>query len=89
MAIKMGSVRRILAGDDAPPNDLIDRDAALDRLAGADAQAAALVKPRIFAGLTVPEAASALGISRRTAERDWTFARTWLYGRLAPRDDAG
>jgi hypothetical protein len=88
MAIKMGSVRRILAGDDAPPDDLLDLDAALD-LAGADAQAAALVKLRIFAGLTVSEAASAFGVSRRTAERDWTFARTWLYGRLAPRDDAG
>jgi hypothetical protein len=67
-----------IAGDEAAPDDLIDLDAALDRLAGAVAQAAALVKLRIFAGLTVPEAASAFGISRRTAERDWTFARTWL-----------
>jgi hypothetical protein len=58
-------------------------------LVGADAQAAALVKLRTFAGLTVLEAASAFGISRRTAERERTFARTWLYGRLAPRDDAG
>jgi RNA polymerase sigma factor (TIGR02999 family) len=78
-----------ITGDEAPPDDLIDLDAALDRLAGFDAQAAALVKLRIFAGLTIPEAASALGISRRTAERDWTFARTWLHGRLAPRQGAG
>jgi RNA polymerase sigma factor (TIGR02999 family) len=75
-----------IVGDLAPPDDLIDLDAALHRLAGIDAQAAALVKLRLFAGLTVQEAASALGVSRRTAERDWTFARTWLYGQLGPRD---
>jgi RNA polymerase sigma factor (TIGR02999 family) len=73
--------------DDAPPDDLIDLDEAIARLAGVDAQAAALVKLRLFAGLTVEQAASALGISRRTAERDWTFARTWLFGQLGPRDD--
>ena len=78
MAINAGSEGRIPAGDEAPPDGLIELDAALDRSAVADAQAAALLKLRIFAGLTVPEAASALGISRRTAERDWTFARTWL-----------
>jgi hypothetical protein len=66
---------------------LIDLDQAIDRLAGVDAQAAALVKLRLFAGLTVEEAASALGIRRRTAERDWTFARTWLFGQLGRRDD--
>ena len=75
--------------DEAPPDDLIDLDAALARLAGTDAQAAALVKLRLFAGLTVEDAAAALGVSRRTAERDWTFARTWLFGRLGPRDGTG
>jgi RNA polymerase sigma factor (TIGR02999 family) len=89
-----GQVRRDLdlaaiVGEETPPEDLIDLDAALDRLEGIDAQAATLVKLRLFAGLTVQEAASALGVSLRTAERDWTFARTWLYGQLAPRDDAG
>jgi RNA polymerase sigma factor (TIGR02999 family) len=78
-----------IVGDEAPPDDLIDLDEALHRLAGIDAQAAALVKLRIFAGLTVAEAASALGISRRTAERDWTFARTWLHGNLANRERGG
>ena len=62
-------------------------DEAIARLARIDAQAAALVKLRLFAGLTVEHAASALGISRRTAERDWTFARTWLFGQLGPRDE--
>jgi RNA polymerase sigma factor (TIGR02999 family) len=74
--------------DEAPPDDLIDLDAALVRLAGVDSQAAALVGLRLFAGLTVEEAASALGVSRRTAERDWTFARTWLFGHLRPRSEA-
>jgi RNA polymerase sigma factor (TIGR02999 family) len=74
--------------DEASPDDLIDLDAALVRLAGLDAQAAALVGLRLFAGLTVEDAASALGVSRRTAERDWTFARTWLFGHLRPRDEA-
>jgi RNA polymerase sigma factor (TIGR02999 family) len=73
--------------DDAPPDDLIDLDEAIARLAVVDAQAAALVRLRLFAGLTVAHAASALGISRRTAERDWTFARTWLFGQLGPRDE--
>jgi RNA polymerase sigma factor (TIGR02999 family) len=73
--------------DEAPPDDLIDLDEAIARLAGVDAQAAKLVKLRLFAGLTVEHAAAVLGISRRTAERDWTFARTWLFGQLGPRDD--
>jgi len=72
---------------DAPPDDLLDLDEAIGRLSGVDAQAAALVKLRLFAGLTVEQAASALGVGRRTAERDWTFARTWLFGQLGPRDE--
>jgi RNA polymerase sigma factor (TIGR02999 family) len=78
----------IILHDEAPPDDLIDLDAALVRLAGVDAQAAALVRLRLYAGLTVEEAASVLGVSHRTAERDWTFARTWLFGHLRPRDEA-
>ena len=44
---------------------------------------AELVKLRFFAGLTMPEAAAALGISLATAERHWTFARSWLYAEMA------
>ncbi len=76
-----------LLDDDAPADDLIDLDDAIVRLNETDAQAAALVKLRLFAGLTMEQAALALGISRRTAERDWTFARTWLFGQLGPRDE--
>lgn len=76
-----------LLGDDAPADDLLDLDQAIARLEGMEPQAAALVKLRLFAGLTIEQAASALGISRRTAERDWTFARTWLFGQLGSRDE--
>jgi hypothetical protein len=45
-----------------------------------------LVKLRVFAGLTVEDAASALGISPRTAAREWRLACTWLFRQLGPRD---
>jgi RNA polymerase sigma factor (sigma-70 family) len=54
-------------------------DAALEKLASIDAQAAQLVKYRYFAGLTIPETAEILEISPRTADRLWSFARAWLH----------
>jgi RNA polymerase sigma factor (TIGR02999 family) len=59
--------------------DLLALDEALERLARKDPGAAQLVKLRYFAGLTMSEAADALGIPLRTAERNWTYARTWLH----------
>src|SRR5262245_34951652 len=70
----------------APSLDLLALDAALCRLAESEPAKAELVKLRFFAGLTMPEAAAALNISLATAERYWTFARSWLYAELA--DDA-
>jgi RNA polymerase sigma factor (TIGR02999 family) len=58
--------------------DLLALDEALTRLAAADPQAARLVELRYFGGLPVPEAARALGVSPRTADRLWAFARVWL-----------
>ena len=58
--------------------DLVALDEALEQLAVADPLKADLVKLRYFAGLTLPEAAAALGISERTAGRHWAFARAWL-----------
>ena len=58
--------------------DLVALDEALERLARDDPAAAQLVKLRYFAGLTMAEAAESLGIPLRTAERNWTYARTWL-----------
>jgi RNA polymerase sigma factor (TIGR02999 family) len=70
----------------APPVDLVALNDALDRLAAEAPARAELVKLRYFAGLTIPEAADVLGVSVATAERYWTFARTWLYAELG---DAG
>ena len=72
-----------LIGDEAPADDLIDLDEALDRLAAVDPRGAELVKLRLYAGLSLDEAAEALGVVRRTAERDWAFARAWLFRQLA------
>lgn len=66
--------------------DVIALDDALNRLESVDADAAELVKLRYFTGLTMAEAAEALGMSRRSAERNWTYARTWLHRELS-RDD--
>ena len=62
--------------------DLVALDEALGLLAGRDAEAAELVKLRFFAGLTSTQAAEVLGISSRTADRAWTFARTFLLAEL-------
>src|SRR5438552_8144765 len=59
-------------------DDVLDIDAALVGLAGADPQAAELVKLRYFAGLSIPQAAAALGISPRSADFLWAYARAWL-----------
>jgi RNA polymerase sigma factor (TIGR02999 family) len=61
-----------------PAAEMLDIDAALDKLAREDPMAADLVKLRYFVGLTAPEAAEALNISPRTADRLWAYARSWL-----------
>jgi RNA polymerase sigma factor (TIGR02999 family) len=58
--------------------DLLALDEALTNLATVDPQAAELVQLRYFAGLSIPEAAKALDVSPRTADRLWAFARVWL-----------
>jgi RNA polymerase sigma factor (TIGR02999 family) len=63
----------------SPSDQLLALDEALMRLAVEDPQKARLVSLRYFAGMTVAEAAAALGISRATADRYWTYAKTWLY----------
>ncbi len=65
-----------------PSLDLLALDEALARLAADDPMKAELVKLRYFAGLTMPQAAQALGISLATAQRHWSFARSWLYAEL-------
>jgi RNA polymerase sigma factor (TIGR02999 family) len=63
----------------AAPDDLLDLDDALERLDAAFPQCAELVKLRFFAGMTLDDAAAALGLARRTADRQWAFARAWLF----------
>jgi RNA polymerase sigma factor (TIGR02999 family) len=65
-----------------PRDDLVALDAALTKLAAEDPQAAKLVELRHFAGLSVVEAAQALGIAPRTADRVWAYARAWLHREL-------
>jgi RNA polymerase sigma factor (TIGR02999 family) len=65
------------------PLDLLALDEALERFAKLEPLKAELVKLRFFAGLTMPEAAEAQGISLATAERHWTYARTWLFAAMA------
>jgi DNA-directed RNA polymerase specialized sigma24 family protein len=68
--------------DDTPDEDLLALDEALQRLERDDPISVNLVKLRFFAGLGQGEAAEALGLPRRTADRHWAFARAWLYDRL-------
>lgn len=63
----------------APPDELLAVHDALDQLAKEDAAAAELVKLRYFIGMTMEEAASAMGLAKRTAENLWTYARVWLH----------
>jgi RNA polymerase sigma factor (TIGR02999 family) len=66
-----------------PSLDLPALDEALSKLAATEPAKAEVVKLRFFAGLTMPEVAAVLKISLSTAERQWTFAKTWLYAELA------
>jgi RNA polymerase sigma factor (TIGR02999 family) len=70
----------------APSEDLLALDEALNRLTAHDPVKAEVVKLRFFAGLTMPEVAQSLDISLTTAERYWTYARTWLYAELADEE---
>jgi len=67
----------------APPlEDILAVDEAVDRLSGIAPQAAQLVKLRFFAGLTGEQAAAVLGVSARTADSLWAYARAWLFDHL-------
>ena len=67
--------------------DLIALDEALDKLASHDPRKAELVKLRYYAGLTIREAAEALGIAESTADADWAYAKSWLRVELADASD--
>jgi RNA polymerase sigma factor (TIGR02999 family) len=76
---KRVELSEVRIGIDSPPDALLAIDENLKRLAARDAQAAQIVKLHCFAGLTIEQAADLLGISARTAYRDWAYARGWLF----------
>ena len=82
--IKRGGDRKRSFGDvldlaEADRDEILSLDDAIRRLGQTDEQAATIVRLRFFAGLTVEETAMALGVSDRTVNRQWQFARAWLY----------
>ncbi len=91
-AARRGGLATKFALDDADrvvisdPDTLLDIDAALTRLAAEDATSADVARFRLFAGLSIDEAATALGLSRATAFREWAYARSWLTTALAERE---
>ncbi|HMF11828.1 MAG TPA: ECF-type sigma factor [Gemmataceae bacterium] len=72
----------------ADPDQVLDLDEALKILAGEDPDAAQVAKLRLFAGLSVEEAAQALSLSRAHAYRQWAYARAWLQARLREQPES-
>jgi RNA polymerase sigma factor (TIGR02999 family) len=85
-----GRTRLELLDAPAPESgpDLLLLDEALERLRAESPQKAEVVQLRFFAGLTMPQAAEAMGVSLATAERWWTVARAWLFAELADDENA-
>lgn len=83
-AVKRGGDRQRITVDEQllaegrRDEDLLALDDALKKLADLDTQQAKMVELRFFGGLNVAETATALGMSKRTAEREWTMVRSWL-----------
>lgn len=65
------------------PDTVIAVNEALEQLAAEDADSAEVARLRLFAGLSIEEAAETLGVSRATAFRDWSYARAWLTAALS------
>ncbi len=79
----------VQAATDADTGGLLALDDALEHLTAEDPICAQLVKLRFYAGLSLGEAATALGIGRRTADRYWAYARAWLYDSLQGATETG
>jgi len=84
--LRLTEIADVAALASAGSDEILAIDEALGRLERDDAQAAALVRLRFYAGLDVEEAAQALGISPRTAARLWTYARAVLFRDLTDPD---
>ena len=92
-SLKRGAGERPLGLDDVqlfqslPSDEMLAIDEALDLLAKEDPKAADLVKLKYFVGMTMEDAAQALGISLRSAERTWKYSRAWLRRKVSDRSD--
>jgi len=85
-----GLLRVTLSGEipgQAPAYDVLALHEVLERLAGIRPRAAQVVVLRFFGGMTVPETAEQLGISSRSVDSDWNFARRWLERTISERPD--
>ena len=69
-----------------PSVDVLALDEALEALSALDPRQCRVVELRFFAGLNIPEAADALGVSTATVEREWAMAKAWLHRRLSARE---
>ena len=90
-AVKHGGDQRRMGADDAdipiqsPSEDMLALDEALEELAKLGERQARVVELRYLVGLDIAETARVLGVSQPTVERDWRFARSFLYDQLAGR----
>ncbi len=82
-AVRIDERDRLLGTTPQKTEELLAVDEALDRLSELDAQLARIVEMRYFGGMSVEEAAEALGISARTVRRHWAMARAWLRSELS------
>jgi RNA polymerase sigma factor (TIGR02999 family) len=84
--LKRHALEHVQIASPEPSLDVVAIDEALVRFEQLDKLKADLVKLRYFAGLTIPQAAEALGISPATADRYWAYARAWLHAELKKAD---
>jgi RNA polymerase sigma factor (TIGR02999 family) len=90
---KRGGGRELVALHDQIPGrstdqiDVLVLDETLERLSGQHTRCGTIVELRFFVGLTVVEIAQVLGVTRRTIDDDWQFARSWLNRELSQRDE--
>jgi RNA polymerase sigma factor (TIGR02999 family) len=84
--LKRRALEQVEIAAPEPSLDVLAVNDALERFEKVDALKARLVKLRYFAGLTIPQAAEALGISATTADRYWSYARAWLHAELKKGD---
>ena len=81
--VTLSDVLGPVGADALDPEQLLDLDSALERLAEIDEREAKVVTLRFFGGLTVEQVADVLGVSKRTVENDWRHAQAWLRRRLS------